>query len=48
MEALIPCEKGCLLECLDWVPNWGTCIDACFVQWRDTLYSASCYKALPN
>jgi len=37
MEAFIPREKGCLLDCLDWVPNRGAlpnrgaCIDACFV-----------------
>jgi len=24
-------EKGCLLDCLDWLPNRGACIDACFV-----------------
>jgi len=46
MEAFIPCEKGCLLDCLDWVPYQGACIDACFVWWRDTLLSASRYKAL--
>jgi len=23
MEAFIPYEKGCLLDCLDWVPNRG-------------------------
>jgi len=26
--------------------NRGTCIDACIVWWRDTLLSASRYKAL--
>jgi len=25
-------EKGCLLDCLDWVPNRGACINACFAQ----------------
>jgi len=35
-----------LLDCLDWVPNRDACIDACFVWWRDTLLSASRYKAL--
>jgi len=20
-----------LLDCLDWVPNWSTCIDACLL-----------------
>jgi len=29
MEAFIPRKKGCLLDCLDWVPNQGVCIDAC-------------------
>jgi len=46
MEAFIPREKGCMLDCLDWVPNRGACIDACFVWWRDTFLSASRYKAL--
>jgi len=46
MEAFISHEKGCLLDCLDWVPNQNACIDACFVWWRDTLLSASRYKAL--
>jgi len=46
MEAFIPRKKDCLLDCLDWVPNRGTCIDACFGWWRDTLLSSSCYKAL--
>jgi len=30
-------EKGCLLDCLDWVPNRGACIDACFDWWRDAF-----------
>jgi len=46
MEAFIPREKGCLLNCLDWVPNRGACIDACFVWWRDTLLLVFRYKAL--
>jgi len=25
MEAFIPRYSGCLLGCLDWVPNRGTC-----------------------
>jgi len=29
MEAFIPRKKGCLLNCLDWIPNRGACIDAC-------------------
>jgi len=29
MEAFIPRKKGCLLDCLDWMPNRGTCIDSC-------------------
>jgi len=28
-EAFIPHKKGCLLDCLDWDPNRGACIDAC-------------------
>jgi len=32
-----------LLDCLDWVPNRSTCIDACFVWWRDTLFLAWWY-----
>jgi len=28
MEAFIPRKKGCLLDCLDWVPNLGAYIDA--------------------
>jgi len=31
VEAFIPREKGCLLDCLDWVQNRGASIDACFV-----------------
>jgi len=31
-----PLLKGCLLDCLDWVPNRVACIDACFVWWCDT------------
>jgi len=27
-EAFIHHLKGCLLDCLDWVPNKGACIDA--------------------
>jgi len=29
MEAFIFRKKGCLLDCLNWVPNRGACIDAC-------------------
>jgi len=29
MEAFLPRKKGCLLDCLNWVPNRGACIDAC-------------------
>jgi len=29
MEDFIPRKRGCLLGCLDWVPNRGACIDAC-------------------
>jgi len=23
-----PSLKSCLLDCLEWIPNWGACIDA--------------------
>jgi len=29
MEAFIPRLKGCLLDCLDWVPNRCACINVC-------------------
>jgi len=29
MEVFIPHKKGYMLDCLDWVPNRGACIDAC-------------------
>jgi len=29
MEAFIPHKKGCLLDCLDWIPNRDACIDVC-------------------
>jgi len=34
--ALIHRQKGCLLDCLDWVPNRGACTDSCLVGWCDT------------
>jgi len=30
--------KGCLLDCLDWLPKRGACIDACFDWWRTRLF----------
>jgi len=34
-KAFIPHKKGCLLDCLDWVPNRGACID-------DSRYKKPC------
>jgi len=43
-----PHKKGCLLDCLDWVPNRGACIDACLSydvtrSFRNHDIKALCY-----